>query len=169
MDVYTDQPLVELLPSQEQLSREAALRRFNRLYVYTPLALGALICLALLGWLLWGAIIINWFSDADGVESARALASGLADTIFIVMALPWALFCPVLPLLFFAGILRGRKQGKAPLRRLQRLFWRLDDLLHRIDQKVNDLAPRVAHYVVAGNSFVTRIQTTITRLVQRRQ
>ncbi|GAB4160325.1 MAG: hypothetical protein Fur0021_32160 [Candidatus Promineifilaceae bacterium] len=169
MDVYSEQPLAEMLPSQAQLNREAALRRFNRLYVYTPLALGTLVCLVLVGWLLWGTIIVNWFSETHNAESARALASGLADTIFIIVALPWGLFCAALPLLFFAGILRSRRQGSAPLRRIQRLFWRLDDLLHRIDQKVNDLAPHLAHYVVAGNAWLSHIQTTVARLAQRRE
>ncbi len=169
MDAYSEPPLVELLPSPSQLEREAAQRRFNRLYVYTPLALATLICLGLLGWLLWETVLVNWFMESNRVESARGLASGLADTIFIIMALPWALFCPVLPLLFFAGIWRGRRQGKAPLRRMQRLFWRLDDVLHKVDQKVNELAPRVAHYVVAGNARLTRWQATVARLVQRRE
>ena len=168
MDVYTDPPLAQLSPSQEQLSRAAALRRFNRLYVYTPLAVGALIYLALLGWLAWGMVSSNCFSSKE-TGSACALASGLADTVFIVMALPWALVCTALPLLFFAGILQSRKQGHAPLRRLQRLFWRLDDLLHKIDRKANDLAARSAHYVVAGSAFFTRIQTTVARLRQRRR
>ena len=128
-ETLPETPPIEWAPSQAQRNREKALRRFNALFVYGPLGLGVLIVLGLLGWLFWAAVLPQSFTGAD-TAGARGLASGLADTIFILMALPWALLCPLLPIAFIAGIFYSRRQGHAPLRRLQHLFWRLDGFLH---------------------------------------
>lgn len=147
------------------MKRAKSLRRFNWLFVYLPMLLAAGAVIALLGLLLWYSIFGGWAGNVE-VQQGRALASGLADTIFLLAALPWALLCPVLPLAFFVGLAASRRKGVSPVRRLQKLLHRLDDALLHADQRLNQLVPRVTGVFITTRAQVTRAETTVRRLLR---
>lgn len=151
-------------PTDAQLARERSLRRFNLAFVYVPIGLAALAVVVLLGLLVWAAIVGGWFGTVE-VGTGRSLASGLADTVFLLFTIPCALVCPILPLAFFAGLLAARKQDKAPLRRLRELFRSLDNWLHRADAQVNKVVPRLVQPLVAGRSRLARLEATGRKLL----
>jgi hypothetical protein len=152
-------------PTEVQAKRTRSLRRFNWLFVYLPILLATGAVLALIGLLLWYSIIGGWAGNVE-VQQGRALASGLADTIFILAALPWALLCPVLPLAFFAGLAASRRKGVSPVRSIQKLLHKLDDALMRVDQRLNQLVPRVTGVIITARAQVTRAETTARRLLR---
>ncbi len=154
-------------PLASQLARSRALRRFNWAFVYLPLLLATMIVLVLIAALLWTALAGQRLGALEPA-GARGLASGLADLLFVLAALPWALLCPVLPLLLFAGIVHGRRQGTAPLRRLRELLWRLERQLQHFDRVVERRLPPVAAFVIRARATWTSLSVTVRRLVDRR-
>lgn len=156
-------PRTEIQPTIVQRNREAALRRFNRLYVYFPIAGMGILTLLVMGWLLWQNIVSGWFIESSLAEN-RAFASGLADTLFFVFTLPCALLCPALPIGFFAGIFYARKQGVAPIQRLQKLLWRLHNLLTKIHDQLDQLTSKAAALLIRLHSNYSRWQAFAKRL-----
>jgi hypothetical protein len=147
--------------------RARSLRRFNWLAVYLPLLLTAIALVVLVGLLLWSAVFGGWLGTVE-VQDGRALASGLADTIFLLAALPCALLCPVLPLGFMFGLVAARRKDVAPIRRLQSLLYKLESILLHGDQRLNQLVPRVTEFVIARRTLLTRLDATLRRLLGRR-
>lgn len=156
-------PQTDLHPTTLQGNREAALRRFNRLYVYLPIIATTILTLLVAFWLLWQTIISGWFTESNVAES-RALVSGLADTLVFVFMLPCALLCPALPIGLFAGIFYARKQGVAPINRLQHLLWRLQNLLVTIHDQLSHVTSQIAHKLIHWHSLYSRWQAILKRL-----
>ena len=80
-------------PTPEQLEREQALHRFNRLFVYVPLILAGVVVLALVLWMLWRVFTVT----SDNQAKFYGSLSGLADLILIFFNI--ILFCFLLLLL----------------------------------------------------------------------
>ncbi len=144
-------------PSANQLARAAAIRRFNRLYVYTPLVLGGLIILVLLGLMLWvGLAPQQW-------ERFRPFFSGLADIIIIFTIMPMMLLCSIGPISLIAlGAYRYQKRKEQkesaepapPAKGVQLLLWRLDAILDKTAVTVRDNAPKAAKPVIQFHAFL---------------
>ncbi|MEW5989689.1 MAG: hypothetical protein AB1791_23950 [Chloroflexota bacterium] len=150
-------------PSAAQVDRAAALRRFNFFYVYFPFTLLSLFALLLLGTVAWYSL----FGDSLARPYNVSFASGLADVITILCLIPLLLGCPVFPLLVLGAIAYGRRQGKAPLKTLQRLLWQLETRLNRLHQVAERLMRRLARVVIDTHVKAAYVRATLARLRER--
>jgi hypothetical protein len=120
-------------PSAEQLARDEALKRFNRLYLILPIVIAVLIALALIITLAILAFL------PDHVET-RQFISGLADLVMILAALPATLLCAILPVAYVAIALNRRQQRQlypqtgpmANRGRIQSFLWWLQGKLDQL-------------------------------------
>lgn len=148
-----------LEPNEEQQQRLAARRRFNWLYVYTPVILLAVISLVIIGLLIYGVA-------SPSVSGTAEFVSALADIIIIFTILPLMLLC-ALPTLLFAGVVVYRRQSRkekeergevvAEHGRLQRLFWWIDNLLTQVQTVIQTYAPKLAKPVINFNAFLAYV------------
>ena len=144
-------------PSANQLARASAIRRFNRLYVYTPLILSGLIALALLGIMLWFGL------GPQQREGFRPFLSGLADIVMIFTIMPLTVLCSIGPISLIAlGVYRYQKRQEQkesaepilPARGLQLLLWRLDAILDKTAVSVQAYALKAAAPIIQFNAFL---------------
>jgi hypothetical protein len=153
--VETDVPYA---PNNAQLERAAALRRFNWLYIYTPIIVAALICIVLIGLLFWGAFSPN-------ITGTRNFASALADIVIILTTLPLLLLCaigPVGALALFVYRRQKRVDSPAPgYGRLHILLWRLDTLVSKGQVMIETALPKVAQPVIQANARAVYWRTLI--------
>lgn len=151
-------------PTPAQLEREAALRRFNRLYVYAPMILATLLVVGLLLYLLWQTLSQSPESPIYG------LLSGLADLLLIFALLPMMLLCAIGPaatVLLLRQMYR-QTQLEPDLRRgrLQTLFWRLDRLLTQVQTQLRDsYLEKIASPVIRGHAFLAALNA-LGRFIQ---
>ncbi|GAB4267154.1 MAG: hypothetical protein Kow0080_09000 [Candidatus Promineifilaceae bacterium] len=149
-------------PTEEQRARMAALKKFNWLFVYTPILLGVTITIVLIGLLLWGA-----FSPA--AESTHAFISALADITVIFIIIPQLFLC-ALPTLGAVGFVVYKRQNKPEdgqppqYGRLQTLFWKIDNLLTKAQTAIQNTAPKVAQPVIKGNAILAYLTTILKHL-----
>lgn len=154
-------------PSDSQLARAAAIRRFNWFYVYTPLILGIIIILVLLGLMLWvGLAHQQW-------ERFRPFFSGLADIIMIFTIMPLMLLCSIGPISLIAlGAYRYQKRQEQkesgepapPAKGLQLLLWRLDAILDKTAVTVRDITPKVSKPVIQFNAFLAYVESLLKQI-----
>lgn len=149
-------------PTPEQRQRAAALRRFNWLYVYTPVIVVSLVALILVILLLWGALSPN-------IEGTSAFVSGLADVIIILFSLPLLALCAIGPGALVAMIVltvrrRRDPQAAALLDRLHTLLWRLDNMVERVLVKTRELSARAAGVVIRVQARAAYLKTLFNRI-----
>ncbi|MCB9418462.1 MAG: hypothetical protein H6667_01545 [Ardenticatenaceae bacterium] len=144
-------------PSQSQLERASALRRFNWLYVYGPVIVFSLIGLVLVGLLLWGVFSPN-------VTGAREFASGLADLVMIFTIMPLLLLCAIVPAAAIGLVVYRRQQPKQEHGRFQTLLWRLDTLVTKAKDKTAQTMPKAAAPVIKGHAWVAYIRTLLAEV-----
>lgn len=141
-------------PSPEQLERAFALQRFNRLYVYIPLAVFSLAGLALVGLLLWGVFSPN-------VTGTREFASGLADLVVIMTVMPLLLLCAIVPAAAVGLIVYRRQQPKREYGRFHTLLWKLDTLVTKAQDAVSRTMPKAAAPVIKGRAWTAFARTAV--------
>lgn len=153
-------------PTDAQKARAVALKRFNWLYVYTPLIIGAIILVALIALMFWAAF-------AAPVENSRQFLSGLADMVVIFIAVPMTLLCAIGPILLVGLIAypiqqrRRRQESGIPAPqggRLQMLLWRLDALLNKMYGKIVEILPRVARPIIQMHGLLAYAGAWLARL-----
>jgi hypothetical protein len=151
-------------PAPEQLERAAALRQFNRLYVYLPLAVFSLAGLVLVGLLLWGVFSPN-------ITGTREFASGLADLVVIMTVMPLLLLCALVPAAAIGWVVYRRQQPRQEHGRFQTLFWRLDTLLTRLQATISTTLSKAAAPVIKGHAwaaYLRALQENLKKLLIRR-
>lgn len=149
----TEQTVTEAYqPTPEQLERAAALRRFNRLYLYLPLAVFSLAGLVLIGLLLWGVFSPN-------IVGTREFASGLADLVVILTTLPLLLLCALVPAGAVGLAVYRRQQPKREHGRFQTLIWRLDALVTKAKDTAATTLPKAAAPLIKGHAWVAYVRT----------
>jgi hypothetical protein len=148
----------EYQPSAAQLERNAALRRFNRLFVYLPAVFVAVIALVVLGLLFWVTLI-------QPGDNSRETVSGIASAVVILASLPMMLLCALPSALFIGLYMQGRKREMAPIRRLQTIFWRIDNLVLRLQSAVNGTTPKVAGVVIKGHAAVMFVRNLVNQFI----
>lgn len=150
-----DKPPYE--PTLEQQARENALRRFNRLTVYLPLTLVALIVLAL-----FVLMLVRVVTHSPESQAYHFL-SGLADLILIFTLMPMLLLCAVGPALFGFLLYRANQRRSLPPAerrgKLQTLFWRLDQMLDTVQAALRDrYLEKAARPLVTGHAYAAAVQ-----------
>jgi len=146
-------------PSVSQLARAKAMRRFNRLFVYTPVAFLGLVGLVLIGLLLWGSL-------SPHITGTREFASALADIVIILTVLPLMVMCAVVPLAAIAYAGYRRRGEKRAHGRLHLLFWRLESLLERAQRGSGAGMNKLARPVIEGHARAAFLSTLFNRLKQ---
>jgi hypothetical protein len=144
-------------PVPEQLERAAALRQFNRLFVYLPLAVFSLAGLVLVGLLLWGVFSPN-------VTGTREFVSGLADLVVIMTVMPLLLLCAIVPAAAIGWLVYRRQQPRQEHGRFQTLFWRLDTLLTRFQATLATTLPKAAAPVIKGHAWAAYLRALLENL-----
>jgi hypothetical protein len=134
----------ETEPTTVQRQRAAALRRFNWLYFYLPIILFSLGGIAPLIFILWKSL------PAEQTEQ-RLFVSAVADVMIILTVLPMLLLCAIAPGAAVYLVVHGRKEGWAPLRKLQTLFWRLQNLLARVDGRIQQTGDKAGHALIQAH------------------
>lgn len=148
---------IEYQPTIAQKERAASLQRFNWLFVYLPFALFALIWLVIIGLLLYTNL-------AFPNESLTTFTAAVANTVVILGIAPLLILCPILPLAILGLVIHGRREGYAPLRRLQTLFWKTDNALARIQVKVENATHTAAKPLIQGHARAAYVRTLLTNL-----
>ena len=163
------QPLPEPFePNERQLEREAALKRFNRLYVLTPIIAISVISVLIIV-LMVVAVIAMSISDNVN-EEFLLFISGLADITIIMFTIPMIILMISGPLLLVAMINNSRnrrKLGKPAFDqggKFQVLLWRMDNLIERTQNKTNEVAPQMADQVIRFNESIAYIGGFINQI-----
>lgn len=148
--VNTPSPIVEpeYQPTAVQLERAQALRSFNRLFIYLPLALLALTVVGL-------AVAMGWltlFADTATEMRAREVVSGVADIIVILVTLPLTLVCALLPAAAIGLYVYDRGRERTRIASLQRLIWRGEAKIYPLVEKLLRLLPKVARPIIKINT-----------------
>ncbi len=141
-------------PSPEQLERAAALQRFNRLYIYVPLAVFSLAGVALVALMLWGVFSPN-------VVGTREFVSGLADLVVIMTVLPLLLLCLIVPAAAVGLVIYRRQQPKREHGRFHTLLWRLDAVVTKAQNAVSTTTPKAAAPVIKVHAWKAYVQTLL--------
>ncbi|MFZ0545945.1 MAG: hypothetical protein WAM60_10935 [Candidatus Promineifilaceae bacterium] len=149
---------VEYQPTATQLERAAALRRFNRLFVYLPILAAAVIALFVVGLLVWITLI-------QPVENSQETVSGIASAVVVLVSLPMTVLCALPSALFIGAFVQGRKKKMAPTKRLQTIFWQIDGLVLRLQTAVNSFTPKVAGAVIKAHAAVAYVRNLLNQLL----
>lgn len=158
-DNLTIPPQQKIEPTSSQLERAAAIKRFNTMYVYLPVGLGALLVISLVILLLIAVL---------GSEELQTLltVSAVADIVVIAWIIPTMVVCAIVPSLFIFLTVQGRQRGAAPIRQLQLLMWRADNILWTVRDKVNDIAPRVANPFIRAHAAAAYVSTLFKNIIR---
>ena len=123
-------------PTEEQIKRAEARRRFNRSYVYAPIFLLTAVVLGLTGLMIWSIFAPN------AAESA-AFLSGIADIILILVLLPTIMIWGAivgLPIGYYVKRYQERRQEPTPDQRYVRQYGRFRILIWQLEYKIDQLA-----------------------------
>lgn len=132
----------EYQPTDSQLERAAAIRKFNFRFVYLPIGLISLVVLLTVLALLYLALF------PPNEETLQSI-SGLADAVTILGIMPLLLLCTIVPTLAVVATVQGKRRGIAPIRQLQLLLWRLDRGMTGLKRTIGRVAQKLA------NPFIT--------------
>jgi hypothetical protein len=146
-------------PTEAQAERAASLAHFNRLVIYLPLFLFSLLAAGIVAVLLYYNLV--WPN-----ESLRLFTGAVANLIIILGSIPLLLLCAILPLGALSVFVYGRREGYAPLQRLQRLLWSVDNGVGGIQQHVEAAAPKAAAPVIAAHARAAFLSTLFKRVRQ---
>lgn len=152
-------PKQQIEPTTSQLDRAAAIKRFNALYIYMPIGLGTLFVLSLIILML---ITVLYSEDLQTLLTVSAVA----DIVIIMWIIPTMIACAIVPSLFIFLTVQGRQRGSAPIRQLQILMWRADNLLWTVRNKVNEIAPRVANPFIRAHAAAAYVSALIKNILK---
>jgi hypothetical protein len=156
--VTTVETKPEYQPTAAQLARAAALRRFNRWFVYLPVIMAAVIVLVVVGLLFWVTLI-------QPGENSRETVGGIASAVVILVSLPMTVLCALPSVLIIGAFVQGRQRGMAPIKRIQTIFWRIDSLVLRLQSAVYDFTPKVAGVVIKAHAAVAYVRNLLNQLM----
>ena len=125
-------------PTSEQLRRNEELRRFNRVYIYFPIAIVTILAFSIVLSLILYVILAD---STEYLDTVSAIADVILVITIIAIMLMIVLFLAIAGAVYF----QARKADIAPLRAIQVLFWRLDLFTVRIQRGVNDFVPKLAN------------------------
>jgi hypothetical protein len=151
------QEVVETEPTVSQLARAEKLRRFNRLYIYTPIVIASVVALAVVLFLLYVALIQP---SIKGLETISAIA----DAAVILGAIPPLVIGGVLLALILAIAVQARRRDIAPLRESQLFLWRVDRFATYLGRASGDLALKIATPFIWARAWAAYVRTFASQL-----
>lgn len=151
-------------PTPEQLARAAALRSFNRRYVYLPLAIISILWFVTLFAMLWVAVIGSWFAIDTQQEAFRELFSGVADVVLIMLFGFW-LLVGMIPLTVIGyGWSKWRTWRKRRPPGALPIMWRIENAVVLASEKVAAVLPLIARPVVLAYAVYGYIRASFTEV-----
>lgn len=150
-------------PTEEQLARLEALRRFNRRYVYLPLILFAVVWGIVLAVMLWVSLVGEWFAINTNQEMFRPMFSAIADIVIIFLVSMCGLMLLIPIALFGYGYytIADRRERQRQVRELAQLpeplpiMWRIENIVERVRQITADTLPMAARPVIRAYAQAT--------------
>lgn len=149
---------IAYLPTLEQLERKAALRQFNQLYVYLPLAIFTTIAIITTVALFWGAF-------SGEIAQRRVFISALADIVVILGIIPLILAFSIVPIGAVAAYFYIRSLPKQENGRLHILLWQLNNGINKIGDKTDKIAPKLIKPVTASQSAYSYLSAFVRTIV----
>lgn len=154
-------------PSAEQLARERALQRFNRLTIILPVTIVVVMVIALIVLMLIGIF-------APGLIGAEEFLSGLADTILVMWMIPMTVLCAIGPIMYIAYLVNRRQRRNqlppdSPLlqhRRSQMAMWQAQDITDRLEQKSGSLSDRIVQPFFSLGVFASYVDAWLVILTR---
>ncbi|HET6447221.1 MAG TPA: hypothetical protein VFI27_21890 [candidate division Zixibacteria bacterium] len=144
-------------PTPEQLHRAESIRRFNRRFIYYPLAIIAIVAFSIV------LTMVLYVVFANSTEYLVTL-SAIADSVVILTVTISIILTTLVLGTIGAVYFQARKQGIAPIRQIQRFFWRLDMLTIKIQQSVAGFVPRLANPLIYLHSRFAYLKTLFIRM-----
>ncbi len=165
MSEYSSNQSPTFEPTSIQLDREKALKRFNMLYVYLPIALGTLIVLGVMGFLVW-------ITFGERAESTLTAVSGLADLILILILLPIVLIGLLGPIalggLIYWLYQQRKKKAEHPQDEhgilIQKYTWQIEQRSDTLLAKLQDILSKIAPPIIQINARLESIERAIQKL-----
>jgi hypothetical protein len=148
---------IAYLPTPAQLERKAALRRFNRLYVYLPLAIFTTIAVIVIITLFWGAF------SGDNAQR-RVFISALADIVIILGTIPLILAFSIVPIGAVAAYFYVRSLPKQEHSRSHVFLWKLNNGINKVGDKTDEIAPKLIKPITASHGVYSYL-STFTRVI----
>ena len=149
---------IAYLPTLEQLERKAALRRFNRLYVYLPLAIFTTIAVIIIIALFWGAF------SGDNAQR-RIFISALADIVVILGTIPLILAFSIVPIGAIATYFYMRSLPQQEHSRTHDFLWQLNNGINKVGNKTEEVAPKLIKPITASNGAYSYLSTFVRTIV----
>ncbi len=162
-EAFALEPIVRE-PTPEQLARAAALRSFNRRYLYLPLGIISGLWFVTLFAMLWVAVIGSWFNVDTQQEAFRELFSGVADIVLISLFGFW-LLVGMIPLTVL-----GYSWSKWRTWRKQRppgalpIMWRIENVVVSVSENVAAILPLVARPVILAYAIAGYVRASFTEV-----
>ena len=156
-------------PSDAQQEREAALKRFNRLYVLMPIILFCVISVLIIAAMIVAVLVMSVTDNVN--EELISFISGLADITIITFTIPMIILMISGPLLLMAMINNSRKRRKAGKPAFdqggsfQVLLWKMDNLIQKSQNKTNEIAPQMADQVIRFNESIAYVAAFLKQIV----
>jgi hypothetical protein len=148
----------------EQEERAKEIRRFNQLFVYTPITLLSLISLAII-------VLLLYFVINPPNNETYATISGIADAVVIMGVFPLIIISGVLLFLIFSIWVRSRRRGIAPVRGTQKFLWRVSWALDDVYLITKRVTERIANPFISIHAFaayIRRLFLQLSGLLKRR-
>lgn len=149
---------IAYLPTPEQQERKAALRHFNRLYVYLPLAIFTTIAIIVSIALFWGAF------SGDNIQR-RVFISALADIVVILGMIPLILAFSIVPIGAIGTYFYVKSLPKQEHSRTHVLLWQLNNGINKVGDKTDEIAPKLTKPITASHGAYSYLSTFARVLV----
>ena len=150
-------------PTLEQLNREEKLRRFNRRFIYWPIGIASLLAFSIV---LTMALYIIIAPSTEYLITFSAIADAVIILLSFTIIMIISLFLAVAGAVYH----QARKNGIAPIRQVQILFWRIEMLTIRIYGSVSEITPKIARpFITIGSrlAYIRVLLIGITRIFSR--
>ena len=152
-------------PSKAQMERAAARRRFNRLYIYTPILIATAVSLAITGFMIWSIFAPNATENA-------AFLSGLADVILILILLPLVIIwgaIVALPIGLYIKYYNDRRQPVPADQiyvhqygRFRLILWQISHKLDQLHQLLDErILPSIVNPIIRAHTKATALKAWI--------
>lgn len=154
------------IPSSSQIERKKALKRFNLLFVYLPIAFFTILILTVIGY-------ISWLSVGVRQESMLSTVSGLADLTLILVMIPMMVIGLLGPAALFGIIYWTVKRRQAKKEQpsiveegilLQKYSWQAESFLDRVRLQVQKGMDKAADPVIKLNGWLDAFVTMLRQL-----
>ncbi len=154
------QPTTRITESKQS----PALRRFNYLFVYFPIALAALATISILVW-----ITIMGFNNEDVL--AKPTISAAADIVFVIFFIPAVVICGLLPLALILLGIQIKRRDLSLSRSVIKTSRRLQTVLATTDLRLSATEKTIMRPLIflhAAGAYLRTLAKAVLKRLRRR-